>query len=786
MILHKRLKKVVALTALVTMTASSVSVMARDISGHWAEKAIEKWSEFNILEGYEDGTFRPKSAITRAELATVISKVFNMNYIDDQVKFSDVEDGKWYSECIYEVMSAGIMNAFGDEFKPNQNATRQEAAYAIAKAYHIQKNGTLSFLDSDKVADWAKDEVISLMAGGYITGRPDGSFAPNEALTRADLVVMMDKVTGHLIHTPSTYTEDVKGNLVINCKGVVLKNMEVQGNLYIAEGVGSGGVTLDNIKITGDIIVEGGENSIQLLNTMADSIFVEKTTGMVKIVLDEKSKVEQMNIHSAAQIEGDIEPIKVKAAEGIKFINIKHAPAVKNNAQPSIDQEIVSNRQVVNKTEIEKVQVKEHEVKEREAKFEGTKINSNKVRTDSDVNKPELKPEERLSEKPELKLEEPQEKPQHSSIRDEVLVTTGSAIELKAEVSATVDEESSKEAEHKSIEKEEVKESPSEKSKQDQPDNTFDIIDYLRTDKNDNITQYEKDGRTITSFWVKGIEPPKTGEGGDFLKVEDGDYEYYVTPYLANKGWYDINKLRLDNAPDDVLCSGAVAANMLHWWFEQNRGLIDDYVQVASHGVITSQQYGTRDVRTYIDSYISQEESKIFDLFKQDFGSTGMAIWADSTIDLFINGYRPRGEHVNIPQFYQEDNRGGFFYSIFEKEKLTDRCSVKKYNTLDSRIRQWLGEGRALGISHTTHTTMNHIITIWGADFDEKGKLIGLYVTDSDDQYAQPAVLGGDFIGMKRLDVRNVEGRSVLSSNRAHYNYGAKALELYSLSLGRR
>lgn len=165
---------------------------------------------------------------------------------------------------------------------------------------------------------------------------------------------------------------------------------------------------------------------------------------------------------------------------------------------------------------------------------------------------------------------------------------------------------------------------------------------------------------------------------------------------------------RPDNAPDDVLCSGAVAANMLHWWFEQNMRLIDEYVQVASHGVITSQQYGTRDVRTYIDSYISQEESKIFDLFKQDFGSTGMAIWADSTIDLFINGYRPRGEHVNIPQFYQEDNRGGFFYSIFGKEKLTDRSSVKKYNTLDSRIRQWLGEGRALGISHTTHTTLRN------------------------------------------------------------------------------
>lgn len=130
---------------------------------------------------------------------------------------------------------------------------------------------------------------------------------------------------------------------------------------------------------------------------------------------------------------------------------------------------------------------------------------------------------------------------------------------------------------------------------------------------------------------------------------------------MANKGWYDINKLRLDNAPDDVLCSGAVAANMLYWWFEQNRRLIDDYVQVASHGVITSQQYGTRDVRTYIDSYITQE-----------------------------------------------DNGGGFFYSIFEKEKLTDRSSVKKYNTLDSRIRQWLGEGRALGISHTTHTTLRN------------------------------------------------------------------------------
>ena len=75
-------------------------------------------------------------------------------------------------------------------------------------------------------------------------------------------------------------------------------------------------------------------------------------------------------------------------------------------------------------------------------------------------------------------------------------------------------------------------------------------------------TTYEKNGKKITTLWTKGIKPPKMDE---FTEEKHNDYLIVTTPYNSNKGWYDTNKSESGHN-DRVLCSGAVASNMLYWW----------------------------------------------------------------------------------------------------------------------------------------------------------------------------------------------------------------------------
>lgn len=260
--LNLRLKKVLATTAAATIMATAVPVVtyAKDYDNHWAKEAITKWSEKEVLEGYEDGTFKPNNQVTRGELAAIIARVFGLTDTTSAKKYTDVEATKWYVADVARVSSAGIMNDYEDgTFKPEQPATREEAAYAIAKAYEVAtKDATITFKDQADISDWAEDEIVSLVAGGYLNGTPEGTFRPGASLTRAEAVTMVDKITADLVNVAGIYSQDIEGNLVVNTADVELKDMVITGNLYLAEGIGEGSVKLTNVTVLGDVIVEGG------------------------------------------------------------------------------------------------------------------------------------------------------------------------------------------------------------------------------------------------------------------------------------------------------------------------------------------------------------------------------------------------------------------------------------------------------------------------------------------------------------------------------------------------
>ena len=323
------------------------------------------------------------------------------------------------------------------------------------------------------------------------------------------------------------------------------------------------------------------------------------------------------------------------------------------------------------------------------------------------------------------------------------------------------------------------------KPKEQEENKADKVKDSLTTAKNNNIVQYtDENGKIRTIIWAKGISAPIMGDGGDFRKevthAGSDTYIDYKAPFAFGNSWYDINKSRAGGNTDidKNLCFGATSANMLHWWLEQNSSYIDSYI--AKEGDITRSGRSLSELR---NSFNSQQDSGIFELFKVLFGYNDKGFYSDLLMDLFINGYTPKiSGATNIEnEDMTPDNRGGFFYNVFKEVKLTERTYGGSYENLSEKLKDILGNEGIIGISHRTFGSSSHIVTLWGAEYDLNGKLSAVYISDSDDQNEEADETD---LGMKRYEVRNVGGVAKLSTNQSNKNAGSAIGYLHVLYLG--
>ena len=249
---------ILAVVAALLLTCAPIVSMAQSFEdvrkGFWAGEAIEKWSDAQVVAG-SNGKFRPNDQITRAEFAAVLNKI--MKYDKGNAVFSDVKSSDWFYQHITAVASAGIMNGYDGKAMPNAIIKRQDAAIMIKKAFSIKKaSSSPSFGDSDKISDYALEAVAALFEKEFVSGKPGKLFDPQGGLTRAEAVKIVSNVIPNYIYKPGTYTKLAKGNVVINCSGVIIKDADITGDLIVAPSV-KDTVTLVDVKVAGSVITSG-------------------------------------------------------------------------------------------------------------------------------------------------------------------------------------------------------------------------------------------------------------------------------------------------------------------------------------------------------------------------------------------------------------------------------------------------------------------------------------------------------------------------------------------------
>ncbi|HHV17592.1 MAG TPA: S-layer protein, partial [Thermoanaerobacterales bacterium] len=297
----------------VVRTTKAASVLT-DISDHWAKEKITLWMEKGFVSGYMDGTFKPDKSITRAEFMTIVNKAFNFNE-RASMGFSDAMVGDWFYEEVAKAVKAGYISGYQDgTVKPNREISRQEAAVALCKALNLEpQDAVTKFTDMDRIQIWSRPYIGALVAKGYMSGYPDGSLKAEKHITRAETITMLDRVLGAPelsydaagIYGPKDGFETISGNLAVNVAEVTLRNMVIDGNLYLNEGIREGDVTLENVTVKGTTIIRGGgKDSIHLVNFTCEEIIVIKIGGKVRIVASGNTRVDKLRLESGANIEG--------------------------------------------------------------------------------------------------------------------------------------------------------------------------------------------------------------------------------------------------------------------------------------------------------------------------------------------------------------------------------------------------------------------------------------------------------------------------------------------------
>ncbi|SFE74968.1 S-layer homology domain-containing protein [Paenibacillus catalpae] len=288
--------------------AVPVEAAAPDVAGHWAEQQVTDWSSKGLINSYPDGSFKPDQDITRAEFTKLMNSLFGFTTKGGN-SFSDIAAGAWYTDQVAIGKHAGFINGYPDgTFKPNAAITRQEAAKIAAGLFRLPAvtgdNPLSAFEDKAQIGAFAEVPLGQLVSGGYLKGFPNGTIQPLKSITRAEAVVLLDRLAGEAYTKADTYkAQKLEGNALVNTDGVTLENAAIGGDLFLTAGIAEGDFTLKNSELKGTIYVSGGGvHSIYFHNVKAPNVVVDKKEGPVRVVIED-SRINNMDLNTNAILE---------------------------------------------------------------------------------------------------------------------------------------------------------------------------------------------------------------------------------------------------------------------------------------------------------------------------------------------------------------------------------------------------------------------------------------------------------------------------------------------------
>ena len=288
------------LSLAVSASAASTARKATDFKDFdrnaWYADAVSAAVDNGLLYGKSSTIIDPNGDMTRAEMAAIINRSFGCYAKADISKYKDVSKDKWYFEDVAMAVQMGTYNGRSNTaMAPDSPITRQEAMTVVARALELDydsysKTDLSTFSDRSEISNWALPYVRAMVGADYIHGRTKG-LEPLDNITRAEFAQIFYNIIGTYIVSKGTYDKDIKGSVLIRTDDVELKNLTVDGDLIIGCGAADGKVTLDNVTVTGRLLVWGGGTKAVYCNngTNMPEVVVARVDDAVKVIYDRDS-----------------------------------------------------------------------------------------------------------------------------------------------------------------------------------------------------------------------------------------------------------------------------------------------------------------------------------------------------------------------------------------------------------------------------------------------------------------------------------------------------------------
>lgn len=173
----------------------------KDVLSHWAEKSIATAVEEGLFEGTSENSFQPNGTMTRGMFVTVLGRASEADISSyDTSGFKDVDINKWYGGYVAWAVENNIAAGTGANFEPNAAITREQIATMLTNYCSFMGKGPigawaiqLQYRDMEKISEWANEGIMFATMKNYMAGYPDGSFAPQNYATRAEVATIMSR-----------------------------------------------------------------------------------------------------------------------------------------------------------------------------------------------------------------------------------------------------------------------------------------------------------------------------------------------------------------------------------------------------------------------------------------------------------------------------------------------------------------------------------------------------------------------------------------------------------------
>lgn len=210
--MYRLLSGVLCTSVLLSSQAyAAASADYSDMPQNWSKDAMEFAVKNNFITGVGEDKIAPKAALTRAQLAAILSRVMQTGAGDVSVldNFTDADKNAWYAGAMAKAVELNILYGDGDSIYPDRPVTRQELFTILVRAFSVtggDESTLASYNDAGSISSWAKAAISAMIAQGYAAGYEDKTLRPAQQVTREEFAQLLHRMREH--YSSSDTSED--------------------------------------------------------------------------------------------------------------------------------------------------------------------------------------------------------------------------------------------------------------------------------------------------------------------------------------------------------------------------------------------------------------------------------------------------------------------------------------------------------------------------------------------------------------------------------------------------